>query len=373
MKQALTLKAFLAFLTRVSRPVLTRVLTGFALPFSPLPRQAADDGQDSKGIVPDLSVRLKKDGRPVDFQQQKVYDWDSSLPMFVDDEILSLDEVTRLIWKVCEDYQVPFINVTDGRGRSRTAAFRWREPEGSNEVLMKHSRTGRWKAVSIAMPRFSRRTSIVLHEVSHYLTACQFGLAKTSSHGSEFVATMIEVFSRYGTDNIDEAHQARVASYLKTDARSKGIKVADGEISIQQGIDFIAWTERVKPIRTLADAERIISSQTVKLDDFYGDYHPVRDKEQGQDCCPAPSDRLTEGTGNFEPDFVVYAERADLQPKPARVGDGLPEGEADRLIHAGCLVSLGCREDTYDCGPYDDEGQDIHPALQVLPDNDLVC
>ena len=180
-----------------------------------------DDGQEDRPIQPDRNVRLRMDGRPVDFQKQKVYDWDGSIPMFLNQQEMSLEETTRLVWKVCSDYGVPLLDVQDGRGRSSTAAFRWRTPSGGQQVLMFHSQTGNVKAVSLSIPKFARRPSVVLHEVSHYLVACQFGLAKTAGHGSEFMATMIEVFSRYGTD-VDKAHQERIRGYLTDDARSKG-------------------------------------------------------------------------------------------------------------------------------------------------------
>ena len=57
---------------------------------------------------------------------------------------------------------------------------------------------------------------------------------------------------------------------------------------------------------------------------------------------------IHEPTGNFEPPWVLDR---DPRPQPARVGDGLPEGEADRLIHAGCEVSWGCDPRSFECGP----------------------
>ena len=56
----------------------------------------------------------------------------------------------------------------------------------------------------------------------------------------------------------------------------------------------------------------------------------------------------TEPTGNWEPPEVLDR---DPRPAPGRVGDGLPPGVADRLIHAGCPIGWGCRPDRHECGP----------------------
>lgn len=142
--------------------------------------------------------------RPRDSQRAKVYAWEGTWVPGVDTSAdaqgyLTLEECRKLAEKVAFDYGSWPIPVADGRGRRRAGGF----PTG------------------ISMPRWSRQTPIVLHEVAHTLTFRHFRWGKVAGHGPEFVRLYIELLVRY----MDEA--GRVS--LCRDARIAGLEVANVE------------------------------------------------------------------------------------------------------------------------------------------------
>ena len=287
-KQAL--KGYQDFMSGLTAPAIKGHSTGN------LNVSQADVGQDESpiGNRPDKAIqkqdvsRMKQNGRPADFQKQKMYDWEKGLMIpALHQPITDMTELTALVWQVCRDYQVPLLTVQDGRGRSATSAFRWRVPvQGRPDVLMKHSLTGNVRAVSLSIPKAGRLVRIVLHETAHYLTHCQFGLGATAGHGAEFVGTLVELFSRYvGLDK-----QA-----LIDDARRSGVAVAEGNIHIVEGQAWQAnWSED-------DDDDEGYCADCLGCAEC--DFSP----NPADDCCPAPavpadrfSNILYEGKGRAD-------------------------------------------------------------------------
>ena len=124
-----------------------------------------------------------------DFQRQKLYTFEeATLQKHPLNHDLTLIECTTLARK----YN-PRIKVKDGRGRRHAGA-------SFVENL-------------ITLPRWSRQTVIVLHEVAHTLVDDR----KYPHHGVEFVGVLFALLSQESISNIPELCQAANRSKLRYD------------------------------------------------------------------------------------------------------------------------------------------------------------
>ena len=124
-----------------------------------------------------------------DFQRQKLYRFEeASLQKHPFNQDLALTECTALARK----YN-PRIKVKDGRGRRHAGA-------SFGENL-------------ITLPRWSRQTVIVLHEIAHTLVDDR----KYPHHGAEFVGVLFALLSQESISTIPELCDAANRSKLRYD------------------------------------------------------------------------------------------------------------------------------------------------------------
>lgn len=167
----------------------------------PRPRQPILTGQRFvAGLLRSIGLPApaKQRRRPRDFQRTKVYRWERAhVHNLLDAELLSLDECRTLVrqaflWRerpaVRSSWSPP--QVTDGRGRRHAC--------GSRAV--------------IKLPRWSRHSTIVLHECAHGMAA--------DSHGPEFVARYIELLVQFLKMDGHALHQSALAAGVKSDWHS---------------------------------------------------------------------------------------------------------------------------------------------------------
>ena len=124
-----------------------------------------------------------------DFQRAKLYRFEEAViqrhPL---NQQLSLDQCRALAHK----YNATVL-VKDGRGRRHAGA--------SYEYNL------------ITLPRWSRQTSIVLHEVAHTLVDSQY----YPHHGAEFAGVLIGLLSREAIGTVESNMEAMLTARLKTD------------------------------------------------------------------------------------------------------------------------------------------------------------
>lgn len=118
-----------------------------------------------------------------DFQRKRLYDWESE-EFGWDDTILTLDQCQQLT-----NTLIRGIVCKDGRGRRSPCA--------------------KYNKKEIALPKFSRKKWIVIHEVAHFV--------KRDMHGPKFVRAYIEILAREYGRSIDS---------LVSSAEEVGLKVA---------------------------------------------------------------------------------------------------------------------------------------------------
>ncbi len=136
-------------------------------------------------------VRPAQKVRPTlrDFQRQKLYRFEEHLPMKHPFNVaLSLAGCTELARR----YN-PEIDVRDGRGRRHAGAS--------------------YQDNLITLPRWSRQTVIVLHEVAHTLVDDTL----YPHHGAEFVGLFIGLLAREGLGTVESNSQAARQARLKLD------------------------------------------------------------------------------------------------------------------------------------------------------------
>lgn len=96
--------------------------------------------------------------------------------------------------RVTDDFGLPRIPVTDGRGR-RKAALRWRQADPTGWAPIMRNPNGLSYAVSLALPKWSRSGWSCIHEISHYVSLAYMpGIA---SHGPEFTGVMLDLLELY--------------------------------------------------------------------------------------------------------------------------------------------------------------------------------
>ena len=124
-----------------------------------------------------------------DFQRTKFYRFEEAViqrhPL---NQLLSLDECRVLAHK----YNATVL-VKDGRGRRHAGAS--------------------YEDNLITLPRWSRQTTIVLHEVAHTLVDSQY----YPDHGAEFVGVLIGLLSRESIGTVESNTEAVLAARLKID------------------------------------------------------------------------------------------------------------------------------------------------------------
>jgi hypothetical protein len=124
-----------------------------------------------------------------DFQRTKFYRFEETViqrhPL---NQPLSLDQCRALAHK----YNATVL-VKDGRGRRHAGA--------SYEYNL------------ITLPRWSRQTSIVLHEVAHTLVDSQY----YPHHGAEFAGVLIGLLSREAIGTVESNMEAMLTARLKID------------------------------------------------------------------------------------------------------------------------------------------------------------
>ena len=124
-----------------------------------------------------------------DFQRQKLYRFEEArLQMHPSNQHLSLPECTALARK----YN-PRIKVKDGRGRRHAGAS--------------------FQDNLITLPRWSRQTVIVLHEIAHTLVDDR----KYPHHGAEFVGVLFALLNQESIGTIPELCEAANQSKLRYD------------------------------------------------------------------------------------------------------------------------------------------------------------
>ena len=124
-----------------------------------------------------------------DFQRQKLYRFEEArLQMHPSNQHLSLPECTALARK----YN-PRIKVKDGRGRRHAGAL--------------------FQDNLITLPRWSRQTVIVLHEIAHTLVDDR----KYPHHGAEFVGVLFALLNQESIGTIPELCEAANQSKLRYD------------------------------------------------------------------------------------------------------------------------------------------------------------
>jgi len=124
-----------------------------------------------------------------DFQRTKFYRFEEAViqrhPL---NQLLSLDQCRALAHK----YNATVL-VKDGRGRRHAGAS--------------------YEDNLITLPRWSRQTTIVLHEVAHTLVDSQY----YPDHGAEFVGVLIGLLSRESIGTVESNTGAVLAARLKID------------------------------------------------------------------------------------------------------------------------------------------------------------
>ena len=124
-----------------------------------------------------------------DFQRTKFYRFEEAViqrhPL---NQPLSLDQCRALAHK----YNATVL-VKDGRGRRHAGAS--------------------YEDNLITLPRWSRQTSIVLHEVAHTLVDSQY----YPHHGAEFAGVLIGLLSRESIGTVESNMAAMLAARLKVD------------------------------------------------------------------------------------------------------------------------------------------------------------
>ena len=124
-----------------------------------------------------------------DFQRQKLYRFEEArLQMHPSNQHLSLPVCTALARK----YN-PRIKVKDGRGRRHAGAS--------------------FQDNLITLPRWSRQTVIVLHEIAHTLVDDR----KYPHHGAEFVGVLFALLNQESIGTIPELCEAANQSKLRYD------------------------------------------------------------------------------------------------------------------------------------------------------------
>ena len=124
-----------------------------------------------------------------DFQRQKLYRFEEArLQKHPSNQHLSLPECTALARK----YN-PRIKVKDGRGRRHAGAS--------------------FQDNLITLPRWSRQTVIVLHEIAHTLVDDR----KYPHHGAEFVGVLFALLNQESIGTIPELCEAANQSKLRYD------------------------------------------------------------------------------------------------------------------------------------------------------------
>jgi hypothetical protein len=108
-----------------------------------------------------------------DYQRRRVYDWEKTCMPIHDNVTLSLEDCTRLAWRISRYANVPRPGVADGRGRRRPGAnYR-----------------------GITLPRWSRNEYVLCHEMAHYINLNR-GLSD-DIHGPNFVAIYIDLLVQH--------------------------------------------------------------------------------------------------------------------------------------------------------------------------------
>ena len=124
-----------------------------------------------------------------DFQRTKFYRFEEAViqrhPL---NHSLSLDQCRALAHK----YNATVL-VKDGRGRRHAGAS--------------------YEDNLITLPRWSRQTSIVLHEVAHTLVDSQY----YPHHGAEFAGVLIGLLSRESIESVESNMAAMLRARLKID------------------------------------------------------------------------------------------------------------------------------------------------------------
>ena len=124
-----------------------------------------------------------------DFQRTKFYRFEETViqrhPL---NQPLSLDQCRALAHK----YNATVL-VKDGRGRRHAGAS--------------------YEDNLITLPRWSRQTSIVLHEVAHTLVDSQY----YPHHGAEFTGVLIGLLSRESIGTVESNMEAMLTARLKID------------------------------------------------------------------------------------------------------------------------------------------------------------
>ena len=124
-----------------------------------------------------------------DFQRTKFYRFEETViqrhPL---NQPLSLDQCRALAHK----YNATVL-VKDGRGRRHAGAS--------------------YEDNLITLPRWSRQTSIVLHEVAHTLVDSQY----YPHHGAEFAGVLIGLLSRESIGTVESNMEAMLTARLKID------------------------------------------------------------------------------------------------------------------------------------------------------------
>jgi len=180
-----------------------------------------------------------------DSQRSKVYTAEGAirgmgetLPQ-VDDMQAYVDRLVKYAWFRRRYPAVNKINVRDGRGQ-RNAIAKWGN--------------------IIAMPKWSRREPIVLHEVAHHCTDSVYGKRGVAAHGWQFAATFLELV-RYAMG--EEAAKALRASYREHKVRyaeprkGKTLTEAQRKEAVDRLTAARERTEAARPLRALVVVPKV--------------------------------------------------------------------------------------------------------------------
>ena len=157
--------------------------------------------------------------RTRDSQRQKLYDWEHGMFPAEIEGTMPEDEIRHLIFRICEDYQVPQVPMIFNAHRSRTSVFIGRPEEGPM-MMWNHNRQREMSvAIEIGATDWHRRASVVCHEAAHYIVARQYGWRRVAAHGPEFAAVAIDIWERYMGANRETMTAKAAARNVKIAAR----------------------------------------------------------------------------------------------------------------------------------------------------------
>ena len=161
---------------------------------APAPAPAVEVGPP---VPPPAVITGTPGRRPRDSQRQRLYDWEHGMFRADDEPTIPEDEIRHIIFRICEDYQVPQVPVIFNSRRSRTSVFVGR-PETGPMMMFHFARQREMSvAIEIGATDWHRRASVICHEAAHYIVARHYGYGRTAAHGPEFAAVAIDIWERY--------------------------------------------------------------------------------------------------------------------------------------------------------------------------------